>query len=340
MRGPLAAALASLLAADTALPLHSAPAPGARATSRTLAPTSTPPSRRVTRLKITVLSTMLAERGKGEWGYAALVEVDGRRILFDTGNGPETVLSNARALNVDLSTVTDVVLSHNHADHTGGLLALRRELMRTNPTALSRVHVARGIFWSRASRDPAREGNSMLALRGAFAATGATFVEHDGPAELLPGVWFTGPVPRTHAERNWSGTGRARTPAGEVEDNVPEDASLVFDTPDGLVLLTGCGHAGVVNTVEYARKLLRAAPLHAVVGGLHLFQASDSVLAWTGARLRAAGVRHLLAGHCTGIEATYLLRRAAGLDRRTAVVSATGSSFSLEHGIDPLSLAR
>ena len=79
-------------------------------------------SHEVRELKITVLSTMLADQGIGEWGFAAVVEVDGKRLLFDTGARPETVLSNARELKIDLASIEDVVLSHNHADHTGGLV--------------------------------------------------------------------------------------------------------------------------------------------------------------------------------------------------------------------------
>src|SRR5205814_6233262 len=89
--------------------------------------------KRVGSLRVLVLSTMLADEGVGEWGYAALVEVDGHRILFDTGARPDTVLTNAKELGVDLSTITDVVLSHNHDDHTGGLLTLRRTFARKNP---------------------------------------------------------------------------------------------------------------------------------------------------------------------------------------------------------------
>lgn len=297
------------------------------------------PNRTATSLKITVLSTMLAEQGIGEWGYAALVEVDGRRFLFDTGARPETVLRNAEELGVDLSDVADLILSHNHGDHTGGLLTLRRELMRRNPGALSRVHVARGIFWSRPDTQ-GRETNSVLQLREQYESTGGVFIEHAGPVELASGVWFTGPVPRVHPERNFSGTGQVQAPEGLIEDNVPDDASLVIDTADGLVLLSGCGHAGIVNTVEYARTIVRSAPIHAIVGGLHLFAATDDVLAWTGNQLRAVGVRYLLAGHCTGIEATYRLRDLLGLSRQTAAVSAVGSSFTLGVGIDPLRLAR
>ena len=85
-------------------------------------------SDQVNTLKITTLSTMLADKGIGEWGYAALIEVDGHKILFDTGNKPKTVLQNALDLNIDLSDVEDVFLSHNHSDHTGGLLTLRNHL--------------------------------------------------------------------------------------------------------------------------------------------------------------------------------------------------------------------
>ena len=81
---------------------------------------------RVENLKVLLLSTMLAEDGIGEWGFSALVEADGHRILFDAGRYPETVLKNAQTLKVDLSDVNVVVLSHHHQDHTGGLMTLRR----------------------------------------------------------------------------------------------------------------------------------------------------------------------------------------------------------------------
>ena len=87
-------------------------------------------------VRVTVLSTMLAGdlgRGIGEWGFAALLEVDGRRLLLDTGERPETVLRNANELGIDLSDVTDLVITHNHGDHTGGLVTLRRELARRTP---------------------------------------------------------------------------------------------------------------------------------------------------------------------------------------------------------------
>jgi len=298
----------------------------------------TPP--RVRSLRILILSTMLAadEDGIGEWGFAALVEADGQRILFDTGAHPETVLRNARELRADLSGVREVVLSHNHDDHTGGLLTLRKELAAANPAALARVHVGKGIFFSRPAAD-GREDNPMIALRPAFEATGGAFLEHDAPGALLPGVWLTGPVPRVHPERNFGPSRRVRGPAGLVEDTIPEDQSLVFDTDRGLVLLSGCGHAGVINTIDYARKVVRPAPLHAAIGGFHLFPLAEERLDWTADHLKEAGLENFIGAHCTGIEAVYRMRARLGLPRGRAVVGAVGASFELGKGIDPLALA-
>jgi 7,8-dihydropterin-6-yl-methyl-4-(beta-D-ribofuranosyl)aminobenzene 5'-phosphate synthase len=301
-----------------------------------------PGGARVTTLKVTVLSTMLAGNpgaGVGEWGFAALVEADGHRLLVDTGGRAETVLRNAAELGIDLSTVTDVVITHNHGDHTAGLVELRRELARKQPRALSRAHVAAGAFLSRLTPD-GTEDNGLLPLKAAFVDLGGAFTEHPGPAQLFPGVWLTGPVPRPHPERNWSGSRRLLTPDGPAEDTVPEDASVVVAIPEGLVVVSGCGHAGMVNTLEYARQVVTKAPIHAAIGGFHLFAASDEHLAWTAGHLRTLGLAHLLGAHCTGLEAVFRIRALAGLTRRTAVVGAVGSSFTRGSGLEALALAR
>lgn len=301
----------------------------------------------VQRLKVTVLSTMLAGdpgRGIGEWGFAALLEVDGQRLLIDTGARPGTVLQNARELGIDLSTVGHVVLTHNHDDHTNGLLTLRRELRAKNPGALQVAHVAPEIFYSRGASNGV-ERNGVLRERSNYEALGGRYEVHASATELLPGVWFTGSIPRVHPERNFGGVGgrgmgTVQTPAGAVEDNVPEDASLVINTAEGLVVITGCGHAGIVNIVTKAQAMVPNTTVHAIVGGMHLLNASDETLAWTGGELKARGVDYLLGVHCTGVEATYRLRSLLGLSRSAAATGAVGSSFTLGAGIDPLVLAR
>jgi 7,8-dihydropterin-6-yl-methyl-4-(beta-D-ribofuranosyl)aminobenzene 5'-phosphate synthase len=291
-------------------------------------------------LKVTVLSTMLVAEptGIGEWGFSALIEADGHRILVDTGARPETVLQNARELNVDLSDVREVILTHNHDDHVGGLLTLRRAMMKENPAALSVVYVAKGIFYSRPSAQG--EGNPMIAIRREYEATGGRFVENSGGADIFPGAWLTGPVPRKYPERNWSVSGKVQTPDGLVEDTIPEDQSLVLDTTQGLVVVTGCGHAGIVNILTDAATKFPGRDVDAVIGGLHLFRASDEQLNWTGDEFKQFKVANLIGAHCTGIEAVYRLRQRAGLTRHTAVVGAIGSTFTLDKGIVAGALAQ
>ena len=297
-------------------------------------PQDTPAAPRVRALKITILSTMLADEGIGEWGFAALVEADGNRILYDTGARPGTVLQNARELKIDLSGVRDVILSHNHTDHTGGLVTLRREFSTANPAALSRAHVAPGIFWSRPDGHGG-EANTTIAARQEYEALGGTIIEHTKPAELFPGVWLTGPVPRVYPERNWSVTGNVVTPSGAVEDTIPEDQALVFDTDRGLVMLTGCGHAGIVNILDYARHTVRPAPIYAAIGGFHLFTADDVKLDWTAGKLHEMGLQNMLGAHCTGLHTVYYLKDKLGLPRQACLVGAVGAVFTLDKGIAP-----
>jgi 7,8-dihydropterin-6-yl-methyl-4-(beta-D-ribofuranosyl)aminobenzene 5'-phosphate synthase len=293
-----------------------------------------PSGHRVTSLEIKVLSTMLADtEGFGEWGFAALVEVDGRRILFDTGANEDTVLRNLKALNVGLDDVEMVILSHNHADHTTGLLALRKQIMGAAPRALSKVYAGRGLFWPRLN-DKAQVDDRMNQVRKTYEASGGTVVEVTGPMEIAPGVWLTGPVPRVHPERNWSNVGKVRSDKGDVEDTIPEDMTLVVQTRDGLVTLFGCGHAGVINTLDHARKTIDPAPVKAVIGGLHLFAADEKTLAWTAGELKRFQVKELIGAHCTGIESVYRLRALTGLNRQTCMVGTVGTMYSLARGIE------
>lgn len=291
-------------------------------------------------LRVTVLSTQTADpTGIGEWGFSALIESGGKRILFDTGNRPDTVAINIAELSVDLSTVEDVILSHSHGDHTGGLLTLRKQVMAKNPKALSRLWVAKGFAYPRVSGASERNpGGDVLA---AYRATGGEVIEVDNFRALAPGLWLTGPVPRKHPERNWSGSGRVRLPDGATaEDNLPEDMALIANTARGLVIVTGCGHAGIVNIAEHARAQVASPRVEAVIGGIHLFPASDETLAWTAAKLKDQDLRVLMGAHCTGVEALYRIRTLAGLTRANSSTGAVGSRYSIEKGLEAGTIAR
>jgi 7,8-dihydropterin-6-yl-methyl-4-(beta-D-ribofuranosyl)aminobenzene 5'-phosphate synthase len=116
--------------------------------------------------------------------------------------------------------------------------------------------------------------------------------------------------------------------------------ALVCETSRGLIVLTGCAHAGVVNIAEFARKIGKGAKVYAILGGLHLMSASDQNLQWTAGRLKDAGVQLLLGTHCTGVESCYRLREYMGGRRGEVVVGATGATFSLAGGLNPGVLSR
>ena len=209
---------------------------------------------------------------------------------------------------------------------------------------MSIAHVGRGIFWERPGTGPEW---AIGPRKTEFEASGGRFVEHERAVEIRPGVWLTGPVPRTHAEKNYGiridgtlRTGQVATPDGVVDDNIPESMSLVINTPKGLVVISGCGHAGMINTLEFAVKITGQERIHAAIGGFHLLNASDSELEWTAAKLLDLDLDNFVGAHCTGLEPVYRLRELVNLDRSTAVVGATGATFTLTDGIDALSLAR
>ena len=291
---------------------------------------------------VTILTTNAADTvGQGEWSFAAWVEVDGRAFLFDTGWSPRNVLSNAEALGIDLSVAEDLVLSHHHGDHTGGLETLRTELSKRNPKALSRIHVAEGIFRPRPLPDGS-ERNPMVGLRRRLEKSGATFLIYDETTELAEGVWITGPVPRPHQEKVYPVGPQFVMKEGSstVPDVVPESQSLVVVAEGGPVVVSGCGHAGLINTLEYVQAKISTAPPQAAIGGFHLFAASDEELEWTGEALKKLELGHFLGSHCTGIESVYRIRELVLLDRERARVGAIGTKFVVGKGIAPGAINR
>lgn len=289
----------------------------------------------VRNLKITTLSTMLASQGIGEWGYSALVEVDGKKILFDTGRKPETVLNNAEELGIDLSEVEDVFLSHNHGDHTGGLLTLRARLKKQNLNAISRIHVGEGIFSQRINFK-----NRMLEIKEDLEADGVTFIIYKDGFQLFPGVWITGPIERIHSEKNYGGRWKIATKDGVKIDNIPEDQSLIINTAKGFVVIAGCGHAGIINTLEHAKSKIHNKNVYAIIGGFHLVNATDKHLEWTAEHLKKFEVSKIIGAHCTGINSLYSLKHLLNLNREDAVVGSVGDYFDLENGITPGIIAK
>lgn len=295
-------------------------------------------------VEVTILSSNLASGATiGEWGFSALAEVDGQCLLFDTGNHADTVLRNAKVLDVDLSCVTDVVLSHWHPDHMGGLVTLFEDTRARNPRSFQRVHVAEGFFLPRRrlGKPGEEELNQMLKIRDQLEAKGVEFKIYSVATEIRPAVWVTGPVARIHDEKTYPRDIEVEISPGEwTVDYVPDSQGLAIATIEGPIVLLGCGHSGSVNLLEQVRREVQDHSIHALMGGMHLFSASDDTLRWTADKLNNVGVQNLMAGHCTGIEPMYRLRKGLSLDRKSAVVGAVGSRFVLGQGIDPTDIAQ
>lgn len=299
--------------------------------------------------EITILSTMVANfTGVGEWGFSALIEGEGAPILFDTGFKAETVLTNARLLGKDLSTIEKVVLTHFHTDHTGGLLTLREAFMEKNDKAISVVYVAKGFFEQRYSID----GTPMYSLpnpgftrsftdpakfKAAAEALGVQFTEIDGPTEIAPGMLLTGPIERVHDERNVNPGFFLKTEGSMTPDTLPESQVLGIRTTDGWILVSGCGHAGIVNASEKLRQIDNK-PVLVGVGGFHLFRASDETISWTAEKLRAFGLKKLVGAHCTGAHATAKIAQTLNLPRANVSIGAIGTKIDRTMTIVPASI--
>jgi 7,8-dihydropterin-6-yl-methyl-4-(beta-D-ribofuranosyl)aminobenzene 5'-phosphate synthase len=122
-------------------------------------------------------------------------------------------------------------------------------------------------------------------------------------------------------------------------DDVHEDMSLVISTAKGLVLLSGCGHSGIINTISYIQQSLPGT-LYAAIGGFHLLNEDDQQIKWTAEQLKKAGIQYFIGAHCTGINAVFDIRQLCGLNRKRCVVGTVGCYFDLAKGIVPGYLAK
>lgn len=279
------------------------------------------------KLKITLLSTMVTDvKGVGEWGFSALVETDSSRILFDVGGRPNTVRDNAAELKVDLSGIRQVVLSHNHDDHTTGLGTIRRQF--PDGVTASVLYISTGFFVR-----TAYNVGMLKADSAAYVSSGGRFIEIDRPQKIAPAIYLTGPVPRRYPEKNYPPGRTLNTPGGVVEDNVPEDMSMVIRTSRGLVVLTGCGHSGIVNTLEYVTQQFPGENIVAVLGGMHLLEAKDDQVDWTANKLKTLGIQYFLGAHCTGLNSVYRIRQVTGMTKENCLVGTVGMTFDIDQGI-------
>ena len=252
------------------------------------------------KIKITVLSENTAQ-GAGllaEHGLAYWIEFDGRRVLFDTGQGG-VLAHNAFRLGVQLRETDDIVLSHGHHDHTGGLpeaLCLARHaVVHAHPAALQQRYV-------KEQDGTIREIGMPFPARRALHEHPQRLVKTEGPSVILPHLTITGPIPRHHEFESYDGRfflgGDCSHP-----DPLDDDQAVYVQTLQGTLVLLGCAHAGPINTLDYVCQLTGSNDIFAVIGGLHLYDAPPERISQTIEHLKQFGIKRMAIGHCTGTAA-------------------------------------
>lgn len=275
-------------------------------------------------IRITVLVENAAARPDlgTEHGLSYWIECGNSRILFDTGQS-DLFARNAAALGIDIGTATAIVLSHGHYDHTGGL----KEGLKRSPGTRVFLHPdALRPKYSRNKAGPSRP-IGLTCMGEAELRASARVVETRLRCEVAPGLYVTGRIPRAN---NFEDTGGAfyTDAEGLQPDRLDDDQAMFFRSARGVVVVLGCAHAGVVNTIDHIRAAFQRS-IYAVIGGMHLHAASDQRLQCTLEALQRHDIKLLAPAHCTGEHATQrLCARFAGRCRACHA----GSQFEFAQG--------
>lgn len=261
-------------------------------------------------VRITTLSENTADYGfLAEWGLSILVETDGTSTLVDTGLSFSAV-HNAQLLGIDLSKIDRIVLSHGHADHTGGLRdVLRRRRGEMEVIAHPDVWAAKYV---RRNQEEQERYVGIPFSQEELESLGARFDLAREPVHIAEHVMTTGEVPMTSAYEKIDENLFVREGAGLRPDKLADDLALVIDADFGLVVVLGCAHRGIVNTLRHAQYLTGKEMVYAAIGGAHLFRASGEQVEQTIADLREMGIQRLGVSHCTGFRASARLAQEFG----------------------------
>ncbi len=230
-----------------------------------------------------------------EHGLAWLIRRGERSVLFDTGQGL-ALQHNAEHLGVNLRALDAVALSHGHYDHTG---ALRPVLDMASGAALYAHPAAFESKFAKRSLDKVVE-IGMPAFTVLRLHTSSRFRATTGPTEVLPGLWATGQIPRGEGFHTSEGY-FFLDPSALRPDPLVDDQAMFFDSNEGLIVILGCAHAGVVSTLRYVRALRPGRPIHAVLGGMHMLRADASQRRSTLEALVELQVERVVPAHCTGV---------------------------------------
>ena len=267
----------------------------------------------ITKMTVTVLvNNFVSKSGlKGEHGLSLLLNIEENgiknSILWDTGQTQETLLSNMEALNLKIDDVSTVVFSHGHYDHTGGLAGLLK--LASRPIKV----LASGYTWGNRFKNGAalKQIGSGL-TREIILDLGGVVFEVNQPHHITDQLILTGPIERTEPCETNDVFVRSSGPSIVIDDFEDELALIVNTVSDGLFIITGCCHAGIINTIKYSRKITGIHNVKGVIGGLHLIDANIFRMETTRTFLRTLSCDVIAPLHCSGLSETCYLRRELG----------------------------
>lgn len=233
----------------------------------------------------------------GEHGFSAYVEREGKGYLFDTGQNGICV-DNAQTLGIDLKRLDRIMLSHGHYDHVGGLVKVLKTIGKEtevvcHPAIFDKKYAVAQAF-----------GKKFIGMQWNKSyledTLNARFTFKEGVYEVGPGLWLTGQVPFTNEYEQISDYLQVERSGKLEKDMLPDDNSLVMDTKEGLLVIVGCAHRGIVNILSHARKTFNR-PVYGVLGGTHLMGVSEEHLNFVKDFILTENIRFFAPSHCTGI---------------------------------------
>ncbi len=260
-------------------------------------------------LRITTLSENTAALGSflGEWGLSILVESDEANILFDTGQSI-SASHNAELLGVDLSRIDKIVLSHGHFDHTGGLKQCLSKIGKEIEI------IAHPDIWQ--AKCAVGEGEDRYIgipfSRKELEDSGARFKLTAEPVRISQHIMTSGEIPMVTDYETIEPDLVVKEDGGYRPDEFRDDQALIITTEAGLVVILGCAHRGIINTLYHAQNLSGVKAIDAVLGGCHLMNATEERVWLTIAALKELGVKRLGVSHCTGLAASVIMAHEFG----------------------------
>jgi len=244
-----------------------------------------------------------------EWGISVLLEVDDTSVLLDTGRSI-VAAHNALLMDIDLKQIDTIVFSHGHEDHTGGLVNLLK-LRKTPIEIIAHPDVWAEKYWKASDKDK-YDYIGIPYARELAESLGASFRLSEEPVWITEKIVTSGEIPMITDYEMIDTSACVKTDSGFSQDPLRDDLSLFIKSDKGLIVVAGCAHRGIINTLTHAQKLTGCEDIYSVIGGIHLFGATDERLRRTIEEFKRLNVQRIGVSHCTGPYAGGVLSQEFG----------------------------